>query len=170
MYKQGEMYSVVKSYIAHHKVELTRTAAGGLVSLMMASPSDVTELKPDFYPQRGAPNTMTYQDPSGKEIVVYDLRGKWEADYPEGREVVKITQKGNSFKGVKTIGDYYVGRGETTIKGTIEGNLIDCKVYHSADGWQGTPGKISEDGNSFECEGELVREYRRLLEKQYKTK
>ncbi|MCH7889439.1 MAG: hypothetical protein IIA00_09195 [Proteobacteria bacterium] len=129
MHKSGKMYLAILSYMAHHKAGLTRTAAGGLVSLMMASPSDATELKPDFYPQLGAPHTMTYKDSSGKDIVVYDLRGKWEGAYPEEKEVVIISQKENSFKGVKTVGSFWVPKGSTTIKGKLlKGNVMVCSI------------------------------------------
>ena len=119
--------------------------------------------KPDFYPQKGMPNTMTYIDPKTKEEkVVYDLSGKWEALYYGNKEIVEIKQEGNYFEGVKTIGTTIVGQGAKTIRGTIEGNLIDCATYNKTKGWQGVSRKISKDCNSFQCWGEELRTFKRL--------
>lgn len=140
-----------------------KTAAlTGLVGLVAACAS--MRQKPDFYPQKGMPNTMTYIDPKTKEEkVVYDLSGKWEALYYGNKEIVEIKQEGNYFEGVKTIGTTIVGQGAKTIRGTIEGNLIDCATYNSTKGWGlGTTSKISKDCNSFQCWGEELRTFKRL--------
>ena len=75
---------------------------------------------------------------------------------------MEIKQEGNYFEGVKTIGTTIVGQGAKTIRGTIEGNLIDCATYNKTKGWQGVSRKISKDCNSFQCWGEELRTFKRL--------
>ncbi len=121
--------------------------------------------KPDFYPAKGAPHTLTYTDKStGKEVTAFDLNGDWEAPYSTEKEIVRVIQKGNSFEGFKTRGNWGVGKDEMTIRGTVNGNVINCEVYHSTRGWAGYPQKIEISGNSFVCSGnEGERVYNRQL-------
>ena len=54
--------------------------------------------------KQGMPNTITLSNGE----VIYDLSGKWDAIYErEGfdaqRDIVKITQQGNKFVGIKLI-------------------------------------------------------------------
>lgn len=139
-----------------------KTAAlTGLVGLVAACAS--MRQKPDFYPQKGMPNTMTYIDSKTKEEkVVYDLRGKWETLYYGNKEIVEITQEGNYFEGFKTIGSRSVPAGAKTIRGTIEGNVVHCETYGATKGWDSSTRKISEDGNSFQCFGDELRTFKRL--------
>jgi hypothetical protein len=72
--------------------------------------------------KQGMPNTVTLSNGE----VIYDLRGKWDAIY-EAREfrwiskdIVKITQKGNEFVGIKLVGSGAVPKGSKTIKGELE--------------------------------------------------
>ena len=122
----------------------------GLAALTIGGCAALTP-KPDFYPTKEAPNTVTYIDKSGKEATQYNLSGEWEANYPYGREVVRVTQKGNYFEGTKMIGSRAVGKGEKTIRGEVDGDVVSCDVYHAERGWRGTSLKISQNGNTFEC-------------------
>lgn len=121
-----------------------------------------TPQKPDFYPKPGAPHTMTFTDKSGKEVVVYDLRGKWETEYSGQREVIAIEQTGNQFRGYKTIGNVYVTAGQLTISGKIEGNLVDCGTHWSGGDITSLVSKISRDGTEFECGGSHRKTLKRI--------
>ena len=143
---------------------LGRTLVAAVVAGGLAGCVTTQSEKPDFYPAKGSENTMIYTNDSGKEVVVYDLRGRWEADYPSEKEIVIIDQENYSFKGTKTKGSSYVYSGEKTIKGIIKGNLVNCSIFHSQNGWDfGNPKKIGEKGNSFECYGHgHTLEFKRL--------
>lgn len=113
--KQG----YTQGYTKRDFIKIVGKAAAltGLVGLVAACAS--MRPKPDFYPQKGMPNTMTYIDPKTREEkVVYDLRGKWESLYYGNKEIVEIKQEGNYFEGVKTIGGTSVPAGAKTIRGT----------------------------------------------------
>ena len=108
--------------------------------------------KPDFYPQKGQPNTITYTDSSGKEVTVFDLRGKWKASYYGEEIIVIITQKGDRFEGRKTrqnIGG--VSTIEKTISGKIRGNKIDCETLNSVKSTTWGISKLSEKVDRFTC-------------------
>jgi hypothetical protein len=119
--------------------------------------------------------------PSGE--VVCDLNGEWDALYElklgNFPDMVKITQQGGSFVGIKMIGTHYVPKGEVAIKGELDKNgvkeavvtLVTANVSHSSGSggrlgrqMEATPtacnckGQISEDGNKIILHGcETVR-------------
>ena len=115
----------------------------------------------------GMPNTITL--PNGE--VVYDLNGEWEAVYDLAarwhagieqtescKDIVRITQEGNQFVGVKLIGDLWVGKNQEAVKGELEKNgfrkvhAFAYDMHHPGAQWvQWVPskGKISEDGNKI---------------------
>ena len=117
--------------------------------------------QPDFYLTKGQPNTMTYMK-NGREVVVYNLNGRWEAQYPGGEEIVEIEQKGNKFDGYKTVGNTSIAGADLTISGTVDGNLVNCLTYWSGGKKTHAQTKISPDGNSFICVGSSVREFKRV--------
>ena len=114
--------------------------------------------------KRGMPNTITL--PNGE--VVYDLNGEWEAvcnletrwgsqTYSLGtsKDIVRITQEGNQFVGIKLIGDEWVGKNQETVKGVLEKNgfrEVHAFAYDNLERrarWVSSKGKISENGNKI---------------------
>lgn len=113
--------------------------------------AEAGELKP------GTPNTITLS--SGE--VVYDLNGEWPGIF-EGEmgifdEIVKITQKGNKFVGIKLLGTSFLGgKDKETIKGVLEKDHFK-KIYFYyiyLDEWVSFKGRISKDGNKIDLSGE----------------
>ena len=112
----------------------------------------------------GMPNTITL--PNGE--VVYDLNGEWDAVYDlsfsgtlaaiedtqSSKGIVRITQEGNKFVGIKVIGDQWVDKNQETVQGELEknkfGNLYVFRgmIYR----WVPGKGEISEDGNKIVIE------------------
>ena len=112
----------------------------------------------------GMPNTITLSN--GK--VVYDLNGEWDAlyeyygtwsEYAKHPDVVKITQKGDVFVGVKQIGNTYVGKGEESVRGELaESGFKKVQVLTARRGYFDCTGKISEDGNKIIIDdGQVIR-------------
>jgi hypothetical protein len=125
--------------------------------ILGAGPSTVSSepvvLKP------GMPNTITL--PNGE--VVYDLNGEWEAVYDvvfrfgtedrkPSKDIVRITQEGNKFVGIKVIGDSWVGKNQGAVQGELKKNGFG-KLYVVFGGtelrWVAGKGEISEDGNKI---------------------
>lgn len=103
----------------------------------------------------GTLNTLTYNDENGKKQTVYDISGEWDAEYSIygrgfNKDIVKITQTGSNFVGVKVIGNEYIGKGGETIRGELEKNGFKT-VYsmHSLKGWVRSSGEISREGNGI---------------------
>jgi hypothetical protein len=108
--------------------------------------------KPEFHPTKGSRNTIVYADSrTGKEVVVYDLTGDWDANYNLVPEIVRVTQTGNYFVGIKTIGNNTIPREGKTIQGEIDGNLIHCAMVSSIGSFHTSTSKITRDGDVFEC-------------------
>ena len=124
-------------------------ALTGLAGLVAACAS--MRPKPDFYPQKGMPNTMTYIDSKTKEEkVVYDLSGNWEAvEYHSGSRF-KIVQEGNQLKIITIDGTKYKPAGYELIKGSIDGNLVKGEYDVYPDGWRPLEGKINRTGDYIE--------------------
>jgi hypothetical protein len=113
----------------------------------------------------GMPNTITL--PNGE--VVYDLNGEWDAVYEltisrsfatgeakqSSKDIVRITQEGSQFVGIKLIGDAWVGKNKEAVKGELEKNgfrKVHAVAYDMADMraiWVPSKGEISEDGNKI---------------------
>jgi len=109
---------------------------------------------------QGSKKTITL--PSGE--VVCDLNGEWDALYENLgeytwvgnlKDMVRITQQGGSFVGVKMIGTEWVPKDAVSITGELDKNgfkkvsvvltpayALDCKG-----------GQISEDGNKIIIDG-----------------
>ena len=107
--------------------------------------SNADQLKP------GMANTVTLADGS----VVYDLNGEWDAVIDNGRygiskDIIKITQEGNKFVGIKLIGNQWVGKGQEMIRGELEGDgFKSLEGYTAAEGWLPSDGKILDGGNKI---------------------
>lgn len=98
--------------------------------------------------------------PDGAEV--YDLNGEWDALYHNdltgtANDVIKITQEGYKFVGIKLIGKRWLGKGSETIRGELIDKIIDksaiCykKDYPAAHdkSWSDARAVITEDGNKI---------------------
>jgi hypothetical protein len=98
--------------------------------------------------------------------MVWDLNGEWDALYeirPGGitmvgtnTDILKITQQGGSFTGVKMIGNPWVPKDAVSIRGGLDKNGIkNVRVVLSTlrdEVWD-CKGQISEDGNKIIIDG-----------------
>ena len=113
--------------------------------------SNADQLKP------GMANTVTLADGS----VVYDLNGEWDAVIDNGaygisKDIIKITQEGNKFVGIKLIGNQWVGKGQETIRGELDGDgFKSFEGYTYAEGWLPGDVKILDGGNKIVDELEV---------------
>jgi len=91
----------------------------------------------------------------------YDLNGEWDTVFDHGpfgvdKDIVKISQQGNTFVGVTLIGSKHISKGEETIKGELLDKMIS-QVYshnHNQDAagkgvWNDAQGVIIEEGNKI---------------------
>ncbi len=105
----------------------------------------------------GMPNTVTLSNGD----VVYDLNGEWDAIFDNkklgtNKDVIKITQEGNKFVGIKLIGNQWVKKGSETIKGELGGDGFKSLYgYSLAHGWQPSSAIISDGGNKIVEEQEI---------------
>jgi hypothetical protein len=140
-------------------IALLITTALSLTCGSVADAEMAKQLKP------GMPNTITL--PNGE--VVYDMNGEWDAVYeltitrtwPTGgrkessKDIVRITQEGSQFVGIKLIGDAWVGKNKEAVKGELEkkGFRKVHAVAYDMEGmraiWVPSKGEISEDGNKI---------------------
>jgi hypothetical protein len=109
---------------------------------------------------QGSKKTITL--PDGE--VVWDLNGEWdflyEGDLGPGKgfgkftDIVKITQQGDSFVGVKMIGTINVPKGAESITGKLDQNgFKKVKFMAGSFGPLDAEGQISEDGNKIIIDG-----------------
>ena len=104
--------------------------------------------------KQGMPNTVTLSNGE----VIYDLSGEWDAIYDNkefggiNKDIVKITQKGNEFIGIKLIGNQFMPKGGETIKGELEKDGFKSFSGYTVEGWSWSTAKISEKGNKIEIE------------------
>jgi hypothetical protein len=111
---------------------------------------------------QGSKKTITL--PNGE--VVCDLNGEWDALYENLggyaslignlKDVLKITQQGGSFVGVKMIGTAYVPKDAVSIKGELDKNgvkKVRLVLQTSTDEGIECKGQISEDGNKIIIDG-----------------
>ena len=101
--------------------------------------------------------------------VVWDLNGEWDALY-EGfgslqwvgklKDMVKITQQGGSFVGIKMIGTAFVPKDAVSVEGELDKNGIKkVRVQPSTNTAEALDGKgqISDDGNKIIIDAEILR-------------
>ena len=89
----------------------------------------------------------------------YDLNGEWDtiyaATFGATKDIVKISQKGNKFVGIKLIGGVYVPKGDETIKGELLDemfNQVSARTYREGgEGlvWIDSHGVIIENSNKI---------------------
>jgi len=135
-------------------------AVVGLVAALAGCETVPTEQ--EFYPQAGAPHTLTYKDAAGKEAVSFDLTGKWETQYYGDKEVVNIKQTGDRFQGYKTIGSRNKDAGALTIDGEVNGSWVNCQTYLSRSSRVLRTSKLSRNIDEFECGGDGPRKLKRV--------
>ena len=106
--------------------------------------------------EQGWKKTITL--PSGE--VVCDLNGEWDArliyngEYKiRGfyRDIVKITQQGNSFEGIQMTSNQFVAKGTVVIEGELDKNGFKRLMYNGSGATRGPyEGKLSKEGNKIE--------------------
>jgi hypothetical protein len=104
--------------------------------------------------KQGMPNTVTLSNGE----VIFDLSGEWDAIYDNkesggiNKDIVKITQEGNKFVGIKLIGNQWFPKGSETIKGELEKNGFKSFHTNTASGWTSANAKIGEKCNKIVIE------------------
>ena len=105
--------------------------------------------------KQGMLNTVTLSNGE----VIYDLSGEWDAIYENkgyggiNKDIVKITQKGNEFVGIKLIGNQWTPKGAETIKGILEKDgFKSFSTNTQIDGWVPSKVNIREKCNKIEIE------------------
>ena len=102
----------------------------------------------------GMPNTVTLSNGE----VIYDLSGEWDAIYDNkqyggtNKDIVKISQKGNEFVGIKLIGNQWNPKGSETIKGELEKDGFKSFYANTVEGWTPATVKMGEKCNKIEVE------------------
>ena len=110
---------------------------------------------------QGSKKTITL--PSGE--VVCDLDGEWDALYENlsitssaagsSRDILKITQRGGSFEGVKMIGGVYVPKDAVSIKGELNKDGIAKVQVVMRILYSGDPGKMTAKQDLLDCKGQI---------------
>ena len=104
--------------------------------------------------KKGMFNTVTLSNGE----VVYDLSGEWDAIYDNkeyggiNKDIVKITQEGNEFLGIKLIGNQWSPKGSETIRGRLEKDGFLFFSSKTVAGWTPSTVKIGEKCNKIEIE------------------
>ena len=107
--------------------------------------------------KQGMPSTVTLSNGE----VIYDLSGEWDAIYDnkeyggKNEDIVKITQKGNEFVGIKLIGNQWKPVGSETIKGELDKDGFKSFYTSTVEGWTASDVKIDENCNRIEIETSL---------------
>jgi hypothetical protein len=113
---------------------------------------------------QGPKKTITL--PNGE--VICDLNGEWDVfienygpwkEYGSYPQLVKITQTGNYFEGIRMINDPWSSKGAPSIRGELDKNGFKRVYIVSAAGSIDSEGKISDDGNKMVFDdGRMVRQ------------
>ncbi len=123
-----------------------------LIALILGLVFTVVYAQGDNPLKLGMPNTVAL--PNGE--VIYDMSGEWDAIYDNkeyggiNKDIVKITQKGNEFVGIKLIGNQWSPKGSETIKGELHKDGLKSFFTKTAIGWTPSTAKIGERGNKIE--------------------
>ena len=113
---------------------------------------------------QGSKKTITL--PNGE--VVCDLNGEWDAQYEQQRmgkytDILKITQRGGSFEGVKTIGSPHVPKNAVSIKGELNKNGIAKVQVVQRILYSGDPGKMTEKQQLLDCKGQISEDGSKII-------
>ena len=125
-----------------------------LMALILGLVFTATNAQMDNPLKQGMPNTVTLSNGE----VIYDLSGEWDAIYDNkefggiNKDIVKITQKGNEFVGIKLIGNQWKPAGSETIKGELEKDGFKSFYSNTVEGWTPATLKIGEKCNKIEIE------------------
>ena len=112
--------------------------------------------------KKGMPNTVTLSTGG----VVYDLNGEWnevlevtstvQADAGKGqtvssKDVIKITQGGNKFVGIRLNGNRWVEKNKEALQGELKRDRFKVIYTFVNNHYRWVPGKgeIREDGNKI---------------------
>jgi len=100
----------------------------------------------------------------------YDLNGEWEAIITKTgmfssmvvaneKDVIEISQQGDQFIGVRTIGGKFVGKNEQIIKGKLKYKMVDEVFFRYVSepvtfdlSWIDGRATITENGNKIEIQ------------------
>jgi hypothetical protein len=121
-----------------------------LIALILGLVFTAAHAQMDNPLKQGMPNTVTLSNGN----VIFDLSGEWDAFYDNGsagtnRDIVKITQEGNKFVGIKLIGNAYKPKGTETIKGELEKDGFKSLYQNVSGGWAPSSGTIGEKCNEI---------------------
>ena len=121
-----------------------------LIALMLGLVFTAANAQMDNPLKQGMPNTLTLSNGE----VVYDLNGEWDAIYDNdymgtNEDIVKITQEGNKFVGIKLIGNKWKPKGSETIKGELEKAGFKSVLTNTVDGWVPATVEIDEKCNKI---------------------
>ncbi|MDJ0780901.1 MAG: adenylate/guanylate cyclase domain-containing protein [Desulfosarcinaceae bacterium] len=91
---------------------------------------------------------------------VIDLSGEWDAIYDSkflgvSNDIIKITQNGDDFIGIKLMGSKWVPKGSETIKGKLEKNRIKSIYLKTGQGWGPAKGQLNKEGDEIALEQHL---------------
>jgi len=86
--------------------------------------------------------------------VAINLIGEWDTvsdlkEYGVYKDVVQITQTGNTFVGIKLIGTQFSPKGSETIKGDVEDNIIRSMFLKTTLGWLPAEWIVNEQGDEI---------------------
>lgn len=129
---------------------------------LIACGEDVEPLKPL---QKGALNSITLSNGE----VVYNLDGEWNCVYQltlgeeEPKDIIKISQDGNTFVGTYTNGHRYMGAGTEAIKGELEKNGFKSLSANTMHGWKPASGKIGEKCNEIVIKASIDMAWENLI-------
>ncbi len=104
--------------------------------------------------------------PSGE--VVCDLNGDWDAvyDHPglgKWTDILRVTQRGSSFEGVKTIGSPYVPKNALALKGELSKDGITKVQVVMRILYSGESGKMTERPQFADCKGQMSEDGNRIV-------
>jgi hypothetical protein len=125
-----------------------------LMTLMLGLVFTAAYAQMDNPLKQGMPNTVTLSNGE----VIYDLSGEWDAIYDNkgyggiNEDIVKITQKGNEFVGIKLIGNQWTPKDSETIKGELEKDGFKSFSTYTVYGWTPATVKIDEKCNKIVIE------------------
>jgi hypothetical protein len=103
-------------------------------------------------PEKGSKNTITL--PNGD--VIWDLNGEWDcwvenygpwSQYGSYPQILKITQQGGSFVGIRTIEQPWMPKGSEAIRGELDKSGFRKVQIMTGLGPLDAKGQILEDGN-----------------------
>jgi hypothetical protein len=122
-----------------------------IIAFVLVACGEQTEpLKPL---DKGMPNTVTLSTGD----VVYKIDGEWNVVTKvtktfhggEWEYVMKISQDGNKFVGIRSKDGEYALKGNETINGELEKNGFKSLSVKTSEGWKPATAKISENCNKI---------------------